>query len=49
MSRIATGNTVTVAPTNNVYTALAAAAVIAQILGLIVLFIRALDLGGLFS
>jgi hypothetical protein len=48
MSRIATGNTVTVAPTNNVYTALAAAAVIGQILGLIVLFIRAQDMGGLF-
>ena len=41
MSRIATGNQVVVAPTNNVYTALAAAAVIAQILGLIVLFVRA--------
>ncbi len=48
MSRIATGNTVTIAPTNNVFTALAAAAVIAQILGLIVLFMRARDLGGLF-
>ncbi|HEV2294926.1 MAG TPA: hypothetical protein VGR35_13820 [Tepidisphaeraceae bacterium] len=48
MSRVATGNTVTVAPTNNIYTALAAAAVIAQILGLIVLFIRAGHLGGLF-
>jgi hypothetical protein len=48
MSRIATGNTVTVAPTNNIYTALAASAVIAQILGLIVLFVRAQDLGGLF-
>ncbi len=48
MSRISSGNTVTVAPTNNVYTALAAAAVIAQILGLIVLFIRARDIGGLF-
>ena len=48
MTRIATGNTVTVAPTNNVYTALAAAAVIAQILGLIVLFIRANEIGGLF-
>ncbi len=48
MSRIASGNTVTVAPTNNVYTALAAAAVIAQILGLIVLFVRAGDMGGLF-
>jgi hypothetical protein len=48
MSRISSGNTVTVAPTNNVYTALAAAAVIAQILGLVVLFISAGDLGGLF-
>ncbi len=48
MSRISSGNTVTVAPTNNVYTALAAAAVIAQILGLIVLFLSAGDLGGLF-
>jgi hypothetical protein len=48
MSRISSGNTVEVAPTNNVYTALAAAAVIAQILGLIVLFLRAQDLGGLF-
>ena len=36
MSRIATGNQVVVAPTNNVYPALAAAAVIAQLLGLIV-------------
>ncbi len=48
MSRIASGNTVTVAPTNNVYTALAAAAVVAQILGLVVLFLRARDIGGLF-
>ncbi len=48
MSRIGTGNAVTIAPSNNVYTALAAAAVIAQILGLIVLFIRARDIGGLF-
>jgi len=48
MSRIATGNVVQLAPTNNVYTALAAAAVVAQILGLIVLFLRARDVGGLF-
>jgi len=48
MSRVATGNTVTLAPTNNVYTALAAAAVVAQLLGLVVLFIRAKDVGGLF-
>lgn len=48
MSRISSGNTVAVAPTNNVYTALAAVAFIAQILGLIVLFMSASDLGGLF-
>lgn len=49
MSRIASGNTITVAPTNNIYTALAAAAVVAQILGLVVLFLSAGDLGGLFQ
>ena len=49
MSRIATGNTVTLAPTNNIYTALAAAAVVAQIVGLLVLFMRAkATVGGLF-
>ena len=47
MSRGAVGETVTVRPTNNVYTALAGAAVIIQILGLIVLFVRAGSVGGL--
>ncbi|MEA2735555.1 MAG: hypothetical protein QOE14_2006 [Humisphaera sp.] len=48
MSRGAVGDTVTVRPTNNVYTALAGAAVIIQILGLIVLWIRSDAVGGLF-
>ncbi|HLL91230.1 MAG TPA: hypothetical protein VK324_18170 [Tepidisphaeraceae bacterium] len=41
MSRIAGGDVITVKPTNNVYTALAAAAVVAQIVALIFLFMRA--------
>lgn len=40
MTRAATGDTVVLRPTNNVYTAMAAAAVVAQILGLVVLFVR---------
>ena len=48
MSRIATGNTVVLKPTNNVYTGLAFAAVVVQAIGLIVLFIAATDVGGLF-
>ncbi len=48
MSRIATGNTVRVAATSNVYTALAASAFLAQVVGLIVLYMRAGSLGGLF-
>jgi hypothetical protein len=48
MSRGAVGETVTVRPTNNVYTALAGAAVIIQIIGLLVLFLRADSVGGLF-
>ena len=40
MSRGAVGETIRVAPTNNVYTALAGAAVILQILLLIGLFMR---------
>jgi hypothetical protein len=47
MSRAASGETITVRPTNNVYTALAAAAVIVQIIGLIALFMRAGAVGGL--
>ena len=46
MSRGAVGETVTVRPTNNVYTALAGAAVIIQILGLLVLWIRSDSVGG---
>jgi hypothetical protein len=48
MSRGAVGETVTVRPTNNVYTALAGAAVIIQIIGLLVLWIRSDSVGGLF-
>ena len=48
MGRIASGNTVVVKPTNNVYTGLAFAAVIVQVIGLIVLFISATAIGGLF-
>ena len=47
MSRGAVGETIRVAPTNNVYTALAGAAVVIQILGLLVLFMRAASVGGL--
>ena len=48
MTRGAVGDTITVRPTNNAYTALAAAAVIIQIIGLLVLFLRADAVGGLF-
>ena len=40
MTRAATGDTVVVRPTNNIYTALAGLAVLAQLLGLVVLFMR---------
>jgi len=48
MSRAPAGEQIQIRPTNNVYTGLAAAAVIIQIVGLIVLFMRAKDVGGLF-
>jgi len=48
MSRGAQGDTFIVRPTNNAYTAIAGAAVIVQIIGLIVLLIRADAVGGLF-
>jgi hypothetical protein len=48
MSRIPGGEQIQVRPTNNVYTALAAVAMLVQLLGLIVLYIRANDIGGLF-
>jgi hypothetical protein len=47
MSRGPGVETVTVRPTNNVYTALAGAAVIVQIITLIALFMRAGAVGGL--
>jgi len=47
MSRLSTSDTVVQKPTNNVYTALAAAGVIVAALGLVALFIRAKEvLGG---
>jgi hypothetical protein len=49
MSRIPGGEQIQVKPTNNVYTALAAAAVIIQIIGLIVIYMRAEDIGGLLK
>ncbi|HEY7089345.1 MAG TPA: hypothetical protein VH518_14710 [Tepidisphaeraceae bacterium] len=45
MSRIATGDTVTVAPSSNIYTALAVAAVVAVAFGLLVIFWRGTTLG----
>jgi hypothetical protein len=41
MSRAATGDTVVVKPTNNIYTALVGAALVAQIVGLVIIFLRA--------
>jgi hypothetical protein len=52
MSRVGTGDTVYVKPTNNIYTALAAAAVVINILGLIFMFLRAASIfnpGGLLG
>ena len=49
MSRIASGEQIQVKPTNNVYTALAAAAVIAQIIAFVVMYMRAEEIGGLFK
>ena len=48
MSRLPAGEQIQVRPTNNVYTALACAAVLVQIIGLIVLLMRANEVGGLF-
>ena len=45
MSRAATGDTVTVRPSNNIYTVLTGAALIVVILALVVVFMRAKDLG----
>jgi hypothetical protein len=45
MTRVAATDTVTVAPSNNVYTVLTALATVAVAIGLMVLFIRAKQLG----
>jgi len=45
MTRAVATDTVTVAPSNNVYTVLAALATVAVAIGLTVLFIRAKQLG----
>jgi hypothetical protein len=51
MSRAGTGDTVQVKPTNNIYTALVAIAVIAEIIGFIAMFLRAGEIfgGSLFT
>jgi len=41
------GDVITVRPTNNVYTALAGAAMLVQLIGLIILFLAARKVGGL--
>ncbi|MCC7350983.1 MAG: hypothetical protein IT446_10465 [Phycisphaerales bacterium] len=46
MSRAATGDTVVIKPSNNVYTVLVVIATIVEILGLIVLFSRATTIFG---
>lgn len=45
MSRIASGDTVVVKPTNNIYTVLSAIGTIVVLLGLVVLVLRSADLG----
>ena len=44
MSRV-TGEQIVVRPSNNVYTALAAAAVLAQLIGIVCLYLRGHDIG----
>jgi hypothetical protein len=44
MTRVASGDTVTVAPSNNIYTVLAGFAVLVVFLGLVILYIRAMTL-----
>jgi hypothetical protein len=45
MSRIATGDTIAVPPSNNIYTVLAALGTLAVAMGLAILFVRANALG----
>lgn len=47
MSRLPNADVRTVAPTNNVYTALAAAACVIVIAGIIAMFLKADSVGGL--
>ena len=46
MSRIGAGEVRTIPPTNNVYTALAAAACIIQVLGLVAIAMKMSSVGG---
>jgi hypothetical protein len=48
MSRIGAGEVRHVPPTNNIYTALAAIAVLLQLIGLLAIFMKASTVGGLF-
>jgi hypothetical protein len=48
MSRIGAGDIRTIPPTNNIYTALAGAAVLVQLVGLIAILMKASSVGGLF-
>jgi hypothetical protein len=48
MSRMGGGDVRTIAPTNNVYTAMAAAACVVVILGIVALVMKASNVGGLF-
>ena len=48
MSRLGAGDVRTIPPTNNIYTALAAAAFVVQLVGLIAIFMKASTVGGLF-
>lgn len=45
MSRAVTGDTITVKPTNNIYTALAGVALVIVILGIVVVWMRGQTLG----
>jgi hypothetical protein len=49
MSRAATSDIVSVKPTNNIYTALVAAAIIAELIGFIALFLSYSDVFGTTS
>jgi hypothetical protein len=44
MTRAASGDTVTVAPSNNIYTALAGLGVVVVLLGLVILYFRSVVL-----